>query len=136
MAINNKDDRSFGSLLTDLTHDLTALFRNELLLAKAEVREKIHLASNGAKSMAAGGIFAFAGVLILLQALVIGVDAIIDIWWEQDWVAPLLVGLVALLIGIAMLRKGQRNLEPKHLAPHRTTDSLRRDGELVREHVK
>lgn len=135
MAIH-KEDRSFGSLLSDLTRDLTALFRNELQLARAEINEKIQLASSGAKSLGVGFIFAFAGALILLQAVVIGVDAIIDLFWQQDWVAPLLVGIVALLIGVSLLRKGQRHLQPRSFTPHRTTESLRKDGQLVREHVK
>jgi|HigsolmetaAR203D_1030402.scaffolds.fasta_scaffold00033_79 uncharacterized membrane protein YcjF (UPF0283 family) len=135
MAVN-RDERTVGTLLSDLTHDLTQLFRNELHLAKAEMRGKIEQAGTGMKSMAVGGILAFAGALVLLQAVVIGVDAIIDRWWPQDWVAPLLVGLVVLLIGVSLLRRGQRNLEPRQLAPQRTTESLRRDGQLVREHVK
>lgn len=135
MALS-KEDRSIGSLLTDLTRDLTSLFRNELHLARAELNEKLGQVGAGAKTLAAGGIFAFAGALILLQALVIGVDAIIDLFWQQNWVAPLLVGLVALLIGISMLRKGQKNLEPRQLSPNRTTESLRKDGQLVRDHVR
>jgi hypothetical protein len=136
MALSNKEDRSVGSLLSDLTRDLTSLFRNELHLARAELNEKLGQVGAGAKTLTAGAIFAFAGALILLQALVIGVDAIIDLFWQQDWVAPLLVGLVALLIGISMLRKGQKNLEPRHLSPNRTTESLRKDGQLVRDHVR
>ncbi|QKT03998.1 phage holin family protein [Ectothiorhodospiraceae bacterium 2226] len=129
-----KEDKSFATLFTDLSDETFALVRKEVELAKVEISEKVEQAQRGVTSMAAGAFVAYAGFLVLLWALTAG----LHVWvgFEQPWVAPLIVGLVVLAIGIGMLTKGRRNLSAERLEPRRTEASLRRDADLAKEHVR
>jgi Putative Actinobacterial Holin-X, holin superfamily III len=134
-----KDDRSLAALFTDVRRDLSALVRQEIALARAEALEKVDQARTGAIALGAGGVVALVGLYFLFQALAFGVAALLARWLGDEiavWLAPLLVGLLAAVIGGAVLAKGLRNLRNTDLAPRQTAHSLRRDAELVREHVR
>lgn len=132
------ESRSVTSLLSELTDEVTTLVRQELQLAKAEASEKVSQIGSGIGSVAAGGAIAFGGFLVLLQALVYGLADILDRAYDPSplWMASLIVGVVVLLIGYALLKKGQSDLKAKHLAPHKTARSLRRDKNLVKDELR
>ena len=48
------------------------------------------------------------------------------------WLAALIVGAVATLIGFAMVQAGKKKLQSESLRPDRTIDSLRRDKDTIR----
>lgn len=124
------ENRSIGELLRDLANDVTALIRNELALARAEAQEKFHTLLTGVVLLVAGGLVAFAALIILLQALVIALSNVVP-----PWLAAVIVGVAVALVGLLMVRKGANDLSAQRLAPERTAASLRRDANLVREHV-
>jgi ABC-type nickel/cobalt efflux system permease component RcnA len=129
--IKNNNERTLSSLFSELTREMTSLLRHEVALARAEVNEKVSTASSGLIFLAAGALVAFAGMLVLLAALVIGLSYV----WPP-WVAALVVGLFVTIIGVALLLHGRTNLKATNLKPQRTTQSLRHDRQLVREHVR
>jgi hypothetical protein len=55
---------------------------------------------------------------------------------HANWLAPLIVGLAVMVLGFIALGIGKRELSGSNLTPSRTMDSLRQDGQLVKEHVK
>ena len=71
--------RSLIGLFSDLWRETSALFRAEAELAKAELSEKVSQATAGVTSLAIGGLVAFAGLLVLLDAAVYGVTALLSI---------------------------------------------------------
>lgn len=87
-----------------------------------------------------GGSIILIGLIFLFQAVVFGVAALLQLWGvsEQvaEWLAPLLVGLVAVLIDWAFLAKGRSNLRPSNLAPNRTIETLRRHTQLEKEQMR
>jgi Putative Actinobacterial Holin-X, holin superfamily III len=131
-----KDDRSLAALFGDLTSELSALVRQEIALARAEISEKIGQVGAGIFSLAAGGMLILIGLFFIVQALVFGVAAILTNWVSGEtaaWLAPLLVGLLVVIIGWVLLSKGRSNLAAENLAPRRTAESLHRDSEFARE---
>src|SRR5690606_40799388 len=50
----------------------------------------------------------------------------------QPWLAALIVGGVVSLVGIVLLLKAKKSLDPKAMVPERTIESLRRDQEMVK----
>ena len=125
------DERPLTSLLTDLVRDVTDLVRKEIALAKAEVSESASKLGTGLIELAAGALLAFAGLLVLLNALVLKLSQYMD-----PALAALLVGGAVALLGIVLLLKGKSNLNPENLALPRTTASLQRDAELVKEQIR
>jgi len=52
------------------------------------------------------------------------------------WLAPLIVGLAVMVLGFIAVGIGKHELSGSNLMPSRTMESLRRDTQLVKEHVK
>lgn len=129
-----KEDRPLGSLVGDLMGDLTELVRKEIQLAKAELAEKASQVTSGAASLAIGGLVAFAGLLVLLDAAAYGLSALVEDL--PLWASCLIVGVVVLGLGVALLLRGRSHLKAENLAPRRTVDSLRQDAEMIKEQVR
>jgi xanthine/uracil permease len=124
-------ERSLGGLFGDLAHEATILVRQEIELAKAEVGEKVEAMQRAGTSMAVGGAVLYAGFLVLLLALVAGLDELLARWMDTNWLSPLVVGVIAAAIGYLMLRGGQKAMQGEALVPRRTIRSLQRDVDAV-----
>ena len=134
MAVD-RNDKSLATLFSDLTRDTVELVRQEIALARAELSQKVTTAQGAIASMAVGAAVILAGLFLLLQAVVQGVEMVLppDM---APWLAPLLVGAIVAVIGWAMLRGGRAKLDPDNLVPRRTLDSLRRDQAVVQEKTR
>jgi len=51
------------------------------------------------------------------------------------WLAALLVGVAALVIGFFMVQAGKKRLEPTNLVPERTASTLHKDKEALQRKV-
>lgn len=125
------DDKSLKELLSDLTTSTTTLFRQEIQLARAETSEKVTQVVVAIGSIAGGAILALAALIVLLQALVIGItEAGVPAGW-----AALIVGVVVAVIAYVLIHKGTSDLKASNLAPERTLHAVRRDAQVVKEQV-
>lgn len=125
---------SIGALFGRLFRDAASLAQEEVDLAKAEIAEKASEAASGASELVAGGAIAFSGFLILLMAAANALMLFLPAE-HAEWLAPLIVGGVVAAFGAVLLAKGKSDLKAKNLTPSRTLQSLRRDGQLVKEHL-
>ena len=66
-------ERPIGALFTDLTEDLSKLFKLEIELFKRELAEKAGRLGRGGAAIAAGGMLAFSAWLALLAAAILGI---------------------------------------------------------------
>ncbi|MBC7944002.1 MAG: phage holin family protein [Burkholderiales bacterium] len=128
-----KEDRSLLSLISDLTQETYTLVRKEVALAKAEMSQKVSQLGSGVASIAIGGAVAFAGMLVLLDAVVAKLTEVLPADMAA-WLSPLIIGAIVAIIGLIMLMKGKSNLEAQNLMPQRTLNSLQRDKDLAKEH--
>jgi Putative Actinobacterial Holin-X, holin superfamily III len=112
--------RSIGELLSDVSQDVTLLLRQEVALAKAEVKQTASSAGKGV------GLFAGAGVsghFVLMFLSIAG-------WWGlgdgigRAW-AALIVALVWLIIGAVLGLMGKKELKTVGGVPQ-TTDTLKK----------
>ena len=126
---------SLASLFSNLWRDTTTLARDETALAKVELSDKASQVADGATLLAVGGAIIYAGFLALLvaatNALILLLPAEYGIW-----LAPLIVGVVVMLAGFIALSSGRRDLKARNLKPSRTLQSLRRDSQVVKEHLQ
>ena len=129
------DGKPLMGLFSDLWRETSVLVHDEAELAKAELSEKVSQMSTGAAEMAVAGGVIFAGFLVLLFAAVGALDLLIDSP-QAAWLAPLIVGVVVMIVGYVLLKRGQHQVEPTGLAPRRTVQSLRDDARLAKEHAR
>ena len=119
-------EESAGGLLGRLIDDVSQLFRNEIALARAEVRESVGKAKAGIGAVAVGGAVLLVGALALVAALILGLAEVVE-----PWLAALIVGAIFAVVGYVMLQAGKRKLEPSNFAFERTQESLRKDKDTV-----
>lgn len=125
-------DRSLGSLLSDLSRDITTLFRKEIELARAETSEKVTQSLVAVGAIAAGALLALAALIVLLQALVIAITEL----GVPPALSALIVGVVVAAVAYGLVHKGTNDLKAGSLAPSRTINSLKRDAQVAKEQVQ
>jgi uncharacterized membrane protein YqjE len=115
---------SLGDLFKRLTSDTTELVRQEITLAKAELREATSgLAADATKIGVAAGL-ALMGGLALTAFLVIAIGNLLG---DNYWLSALLVGLVALGVGAVLVRNALADIKSRNFKPVQTLATLRED---------
>jgi hypothetical protein len=111
---------SVGELIGEVAQDLSTLMRQELALAKAEVKEEAGKAGKAAGMLGAAG---FAGYMVLLFASIAA-------WWglaevmAKGWGA-LVVTAVWAVAGAVLFAVGRRRIREVSPKPERTTETVR-----------
>lgn len=122
---------TLGELITSISDDFSTLIRKEVRLARVETMETVSTASRGAGMIAAGGMVAYAGLILVL----IGISILVGQALDSYWLATLLVGVLVLGIGGVLLSSGRSALKDVNLAPEKTIESLKEDARWVKEQV-
>jgi uncharacterized membrane protein len=99
----HRKDRSLKHVVSDLRSDAGLLVRQEIALAKAEVKEKLEGVAKQAAMFGAAGLLAYAGLLVLCAALILGVIAL----GVAAWLAALAVGFVVLLGAFMIVQRAR-----------------------------
>jgi len=127
--------RSLVGLFSDLWRETQTLVHQEAQLAKAELSQKVSQVATGAGEIAGGGLILFAGFIVLLFAAVGALELLIQSE-HSVWIAPLIVGVIVMIVGYVLLSRGRKQMQAESLAPQRTIESLQRDARLAKEHAK
>ncbi len=123
--------RSAGGLLGDALGHMSALVRNEVDLARAEVNENLTRAGVAIGLLAGAVVVALVALNVLAAALVAALTAAgIPAGWSA-----IIVGVVLAIIAYLMVKKGTDDLKLNSLAPTRTAANVRRDAQAVKETV-
>jgi xanthine/uracil permease len=127
-----EDERSIGTLLGDLGRQVSTIVRKEIELARVEITSALGRMGQGAAMTAAGGALIYAGLLVVLGAVVFAlIDAGLD-----PWLAALIVGGVALVVGGIVTSMGVQRIRSTEIAPKQTAETVRENVEFVKEQVK
>ena len=121
---------SIGSLFTDLTEDMGKLVRQELELVRAETMQKVNTAMRSIIMMVAGGLLAYAGLIVVLIAAAIALGNIMPYW-----LSTLIVGAVVLIIAAVLVTSGRSSLANMTVVPENTVESLKEDARWAKEQV-
>jgi VIT1/CCC1 family predicted Fe2+/Mn2+ transporter len=129
---NELRERPIGEVAGALTRDLSLLVRQELELAKAEMREKGKVALPGLGMMGAAGVVALLAAGALTAFLILVLSLFLD-----EWLAALItaVGLAALAAGLGLAGK-ERVEEMGSPLPEQTIETVREDATWVKEQAK
>jgi hypothetical protein len=133
-----RDERSIGQLLKELTSETTTLLKQEVDLAKTEMSEKASRVGANLGSVAVGGAVAFLGAIALLLAVIYGLGAILNNFLSPEtasWLAPLIVGGILAAVGYSLIKKALETLKRESLTPQRTTQSLQENKEWLKQKI-
>lgn len=116
----SSNGRSIGDLVRDLLRQASILLQEEIALARTEMSTKLPVAGRSVGLIAGGGALAYAGVLALIAAAIIGLHALLP-WWAS----ALIVGIIAIAIGYVLIQGGLQGFKQTSLLPKRTIASFR-----------
>jgi protein-S-isoprenylcysteine O-methyltransferase Ste14 len=124
---DDRDQKGIGELIGEITSDLSQLFRQELDLAKAELRQEAKKAGKGSGMLAGAGIAALLVLILLSFALVYALDAVMP----QGW-AAFIVAVLWAIIGAVLYSMGRKQLKTVDPVPRQTTETLKEDAQWLR----
>ncbi|WP_261553928.1 phage holin family protein [Frankia tisae] len=113
---------STGHLVSEVVTDISTLFRQEVALAKAEVREEAKKAGKGAGMFAGAGGAGYFALLFALLAVMFGLGEVMALGW-----AALIVTVVLGAVAAVLALKGRSTVRKVHPAPTQTVETLRED---------
>jgi uncharacterized membrane protein YqjE len=125
-------DRSLGPLFSQLAQDSSALIRQEIALAKAEVRQSLSQTTSGALKLAIAVALLSLGGLVLTAFLVLLLGRLLD----NYWVSALIVGVVFTIVGALLALAGLRRLKEVQVAPQETIETLKADRDWAKAEVQ
>lgn len=120
-------ETSVGELIGNISNDLSQLFRQEVELAKAELKQEASKAGR-AGGMLGGAAFAgYLAVVLLSFALVFALGNVMDLGW-----AALIVAVIWGIAGAVLFAGGRRKLKTVDPMPRRTVDTLKEDAQWLK----
>ena len=125
-------ERSLGELFAELSRETSELVRHEVSLAKAELSQKAARVGKDVGFISIGGALAYAGLLTLVAALVMGL-ARAGLEW---WVSALIVGVVVTIAGYVSTQKGLTALKREQVVPTETIDSLKENAQWAKGQMR
>ncbi|HEY3159458.1 MAG TPA: phage holin family protein [Vicinamibacterales bacterium] len=128
MASGDFVQESIGSLIRGILNDLRTLIREEIALARVEMREQAGRAKGAAMSFGiAAGALLF-GSIFLLVAIALGIANLIG--WPA-WTGFLIVAVLLCVGGYFTLATGRKQLANIHAVPEETVTTLKENSEWI-----
>jgi len=129
--VDTATGESLGDLVSELTGDLSKLMRQELELAKAEIRQEATKAGKATGMLAAAGFAGYLTTVLLSLALVFALGAIMPLGW-----AALIVAALWGIAGAVLYTSGRAKLRTVNPKPERTVETLKEDAEWAKHPTK
>jgi uncharacterized membrane protein YqjE len=121
-----------GDLFRQLAQDSATLVRQEVALAKAELRENVKSVARDAAKIAVGAVVAAVGALVLVAFLVLLLgDAV-----GRYWAGALIVGVLMVAIGALLAMGAMKRLKRDTITPEQTLQTLKEDKQWLQSEMK
>lgn len=119
--------QSLGTLMSEISSDLSTLMRQEVELAKAEVKEEVSKAGKGAGLLGAAAFAGYLVIVLLSFAAAFGIGSQIGLGW-----GTLIIAGVWAVIGAVLFVLGRARLRRVSTKPERTIETLKEDAQWAR----
>ncbi|MCK2212294.1 phage holin family protein [Actinomadura sp. ATCC 31491] len=122
------EEPTLGQLVGEIGEDISKLFRQEVELAKAEIRQEAAKAGKAAGMLGGAGFAGYMAALLLTLAVMFGLGNVMDLGW-----AALIVAVIwAIAAGVLFVtgRNRMREVNPK---PEQTIETLKEDAQWARD---
>jgi len=120
-------ETSIGELIGNITDDLSRLFRQEVELAKVELKQEASKAGKAAGMLGGAGFAGYLAVVLLSFALVFGLANVMDAGW-----AALIVAVLWAIVGGALYAAGRSRLKTVDPVPRRTVETIKEDAQWLK----
>jgi len=124
---SNGEDRSLGQIVSDVSSDLSTLFRQELELAKTELKEEAGKAGKGAGMLGGAGVAGHFVLFFLSFALLLLLDR-----WMAASLAALIVAVFWGVIAAVLASMGRKALKDANPQLPKTQQTLKEDAQWAK----
>ena len=121
------DDRSLGQIVGDIAADMSTLVKQELALAKTELKEEATKAGKGAGMLAGAGVAGHVALITLSIALGYLLSRVVDL----D-IAFFIVTLLWVIIAAVLASMGKKELKNANPQLPETQQTLKEDAAWVK----
>jgi Putative Actinobacterial Holin-X, holin superfamily III len=121
-----EDNRSIGELLSAVTSDLSTLMRQEVALAKTEVRKEFSSAGKAAGMLAGSGVAANLALIFVSLMLMFILGNVMALEW-----AALIVAVIWAIVAAVLYSVGRKRMATVSPTPERTVETIKEDVRWV-----
>src|SRR3954469_260326 len=122
-----RDERSLGEIFTDVTQDLSTLIRQEMELAKTEMKEEVTKAGKGAGLLGGAGLAGWFTLLFLSLTVFYALDEVIP-----DWLSALIVMAIWGAVAAFLALTGKKAIQESNPQLPETQQSVKEDVQWVK----
>lgn len=122
------ETRSLGDIVGDISTDLSTLVRQEMELARTELKQEAAKAGKGAGMLGGAGV---AGLLTLWFLSLALFWMLHDLWMDPGWAALIVAALWGIVAAVLAMRGRQELKEAEPQLP-KTQQSLKEDAQWAK----
>lgn len=122
-----RPEKSLGELFSDFTSDLSRLFRQEVALARTEVKEEATRAGKASALLVVGGLIAYLALMFASFTLAWLLDE-----WMHTALAFLIVTILHVVVAGILVIQGRKRLREVSPVPQQTVETLKEDVEWAK----
>lgn len=126
-ADSRQESASIGQLISDISDDLSRLFRQEVALAKAEMKQEASKAGKAAGMLGGAGVAGHIVLLVLTFAFIAALSNVMDPAW-----AALIAAVIWGVVGFVLYSMGKKQLATVNPVPQQTAETLKEDAQWIR----
>lgn len=123
-------ETEIGALLGELSEETRLLVRQEMNLARAELKESTQHATGVGAGFGVAALIGYLALAVLSIAAALGLAEALD-----PWLAFLIVGLALGALALAGYIVGRKSLQALNPVPRKTIDTLKEDFTWLRNRI-
>jgi uncharacterized membrane protein YqjE len=116
------EGRSVGDLLGEVTGDLSKLMRQEVSLAKVEMKEEATRAGKASGLLVGAGLIGYLVLVFLSLALMFALDNVMGLGW-----AAVLTAVILGIVSAVLFVLGRNKFKQVNPKPEQTVETLKED---------
>ena len=124
-------ERTLGTIIKDLTADLSMLFRSEIALLKLELKEQASKLGGGAAMLAGALFLGLIGLAFLFVTITLGMIAL----GAPPWLSSLIVTVVLFAAAGVLVMLGKKKLENLNFVPSEAIEHIKTDIDTLKADV-
>ena len=124
-------DRTLGTIIKELTADLSNLFRSEIALLKFELKETAAKLGTGSALLAGALCLGLIGLAFLFVTITLGMIAL----GAPPWLSSLIVTVVLFAAAAILVVLGRKKLETVEFVPSEAIENIKTDIDAIKSDV-
>lgn len=121
------DQRSLGEIVSSVTQDISTLIKQEMDLAKTELKQEVSKAGKGAGLLGGAGFAGYFTLLFLSFTAIWAIDEGLELW-----LSALIVTVFWAIVAAVLALTGKKAIQESNPQLPQTQQSIKEDAEWAR----